>query len=142
MLVTHLPLNRRAPALALAMRKMPREICPALGVAVSKSDTGADNIMEALQNNLGPDASDAAYRDMIMFPGLRRTRLTLDEHSAHFQSARQRAKACFPNGGVFPGASLLSLCVHNENISQNQEPKINLTQDSEIRLRRFVAGGG
>ena len=73
MLVTHLPLNRRSPALALAMRKIPREICPALGVAVSKSDTGADNIMEALQNNLGPDASDAAYRDFSMFPGLRQS---------------------------------------------------------------------
>ena len=142
MWVTRRPLNRRAFDSALVIHKMPREICLALGADVLKSDTGVGNIMEALQNNLGPDASDAAYRDIIMFPGLRRTRLTLDEHSAHFQSARQRAKACFPNGGVFPGASLLSLCVHNENISQNPESKINLTQDSEIRLRRFVAGGG
>ena len=50
-LATHLPLNRRAPALALAMDKMPREPCLALGVDVLKSDVGADEIMETLQQN-------------------------------------------------------------------------------------------
>ena len=127
MLVTHLPLNRRSPALALAVRKIPREICPALGVAVLKSDTGADNTMEALQNNVGPDASDAAYRDIIMSPALRRAHLTLDEHSAHAQSARQRAEARLPDGGISPGASFPSLRIHNEVIRQNQESKISLT---------------
>ena len=70
------------------------------GAAVLESDTGAGNIAEALQNYLGPDASDAARRDITMFPGLRQTHLTLEEHSAHFQSARQRAEARLPNGGI------------------------------------------
>ena len=112
------------------------------GAAVLESDTGAGNIAEALQNYLGPDASDAARRDITMFPGLRQTHLTLEEHSAHFQSARQRAEARLPNGGASPEASLPSLRIHNEGISQNRESEINLSQDSEIRLRRFVAGGG
>ena len=64
--------NRGAPALALAMRKMPREICMAPGVDVLKSDTGAESIMEALRNNIAPDAADAVYRDVITFLGLRR----------------------------------------------------------------------
>ena len=49
MLVTHLPLNRRAPALASAMGKMPRELCLAPGVDVLKSDSGADKIAETSQ---------------------------------------------------------------------------------------------
>ena len=48
MLVNHLPLNRLAPALALALDKVPRELFLALGVDVSKSDTGAGEIMETL----------------------------------------------------------------------------------------------
>ena len=60
MLVTHLPLDRRAPALAPAMGKMPRQLCLARGVDVLKSDVGADKIMETLQQRIAPDASDAA----------------------------------------------------------------------------------
>ena len=48
LLVTHLPLNRRAPALALAMDKMPRELCLSLGVEALNCDTGVGKIMEAL----------------------------------------------------------------------------------------------
>ena len=73
MMVTHLPVNRRAPPLALAMRRMPREICLALGVDVWSSDTGVENITEALQNNMAPDASDAAYCDILLFLGLLRS---------------------------------------------------------------------
>ena len=63
LMVTHLPLNRRAPALALAMGKMPRELCLSLGTAVLNCDTGVENIMDARQKNLAPDASDAGLRD-------------------------------------------------------------------------------
>ena len=76
LLVTHLPLNRRAPALALAMGKMPRELCLSRGVAALRCGTGAETIMELLQKNLAPDASDAGFRDIIEFFGLRRAHLT------------------------------------------------------------------
>ena len=102
MLVTHLPLNRRAPALALAMDKMPRELSLALGVGVLKSDTGADKIMETSRQHVAPDASDAAFRDIISFSGLRRPHLTLDEYLPRFQMARRRAEARLPNDRIFP----------------------------------------
>ena len=47
--------------MALAMDKMPRELCLSLGVEVLKTDAGADEIMEALQENLTPDASDYCH---------------------------------------------------------------------------------
>ena len=84
MWVTRLPLNRRAFDSALVIHKMPLEICLALGADVLQSDTVVGNIVEALQNNLGPAASDAAYCDIFMFPGLRQLHVTLDEPSAHF----------------------------------------------------------
>ena len=62
-MVTHLPLNRRAPALALAIGKMPRELCFSLGTAALNCDNGVENIMDALQKNLAPDASDAGFRN-------------------------------------------------------------------------------
>ena len=136
MWVARRPLNRRAFDSALAIHKMPREICLALGADVLKSDTGVDNIMEALQNNLGPDASDAARRDITMFPGLRQTHLTLEEHSAHFQSARQRAEARLPNGGAFPEASLSSLRIHNAGLMPNQGSAINLTHYVSPRTQK------
>ena len=71
-LVTHSPLNRRAPALALAMDKMPRELCLSHGVDVLKSDAGVAKITETLQKNIAPDASGAAFRDIISFFGLHR----------------------------------------------------------------------
>ena len=127
MWVTDLPSNRRAFDLALVMHKMPRELCLALGADVLKSDTGVDNIMEAPRNNLGPDASDKAYCDFSMFPGLRQSRLTLDEFSAHFQSAPRRAEARLPDGGISPEASLSSLCIRNAGRPKNQDSEINLT---------------
>ena len=90
MLVTHSPLNRRAPASALAIEKMPREPWLALGADVLKSDAGADKIMGALQQHIAPDVSDAAYRDIILFLGLRRPNLTLDVYQ--IQIARRRAE--------------------------------------------------
>ena len=107
MLVTHLPLNRRAPALALAMDKMPRELCLALGVDVLKSDVGVGEITESLQQHIAPDASDAAYSDIILLLGLPRPHLTLDEYLPRFQMARRRAEARLPNGGIFPGIFVL-----------------------------------
>ena len=72
LLVTHLPLNRRAPALSLAMDKMPRELCHSLGVAALRCGAGAERIMELLQKNRAPGAADAGFRDIIEFFGLRR----------------------------------------------------------------------
>ena len=63
MWVTHLPLRRRASDSALAIHKVSREICLALGADVLKSDAGVGEIMEALHKNLAPDASDAAFRE-------------------------------------------------------------------------------
>ena len=40
LMVTQLPPSRRAPALALAMDKMPRELCLTIGVDELKSDDG------------------------------------------------------------------------------------------------------
>ena len=48
MMITQLPMNRRAPALALAMDKMPREICLGLGGDVLESDVGVEKIMDVL----------------------------------------------------------------------------------------------
>ena len=65
LLVTHLPLNRRAPALALAMGKMPRELCLSLGAAALHCEAGVETIMELSQKNLAPDASDAGFRGIV-----------------------------------------------------------------------------
>ena len=93
MLVMHLPLNRRAPALPLAMDKMPRELRPALGVDVLKSDVGADEVMDTSQQHIAPDSSDAAYQDIISFSGLLRPRFSSDEYLPRCQMARRRAEA-------------------------------------------------
>lgn len=85
MLVNHLPLNRLAPALALALDKVPRELFLALGVDVSKSDTGAGEIMETLQRHFAPDAAETAFRDTIFFLGLPRPHLSLDEFLSRFR---------------------------------------------------------
>ena len=49
LMTTHLPANRRAPALALAMGKMPRKLCLSLGTAALNCEAGVDNIMDVLQ---------------------------------------------------------------------------------------------
>ena len=61
MMITQIPMNRRAPALALAMDKMPREVCLGLGNDVLKSDVGAEKIMDALRKDIAPDAHDSAH---------------------------------------------------------------------------------
>ena len=109
LLVTHLPANRRAPALALAMDKMPRELRLSLGVDALHCDTGVEKITEALQTNLAPDASNAGFRDITEFIGLRRARLALDEFLSRFEMARRRAEARLPNDGIFPDIMLSSL---------------------------------
>ena len=93
LLVTHLQWTHRAPALALAMDKMPRELCLSLGVKSLRSDTGVDKITEVFQTNLAPDASDGGFRDIFEFIGLRRAHLTLDEYLPRFEMARRRTGA-------------------------------------------------
>ena len=44
MMITQVPMNRRAPALALATNKIPRKLCLPLGGDVLKSDGGVDKI--------------------------------------------------------------------------------------------------
>ena len=123
--VTHLPSNRGAPASALAMHKMPREICLALGADALKSDTVMENIMEARQNNQAPDASDAAYREIFIIPGLRRSHLSLGEFSVHFHLARRLAAARLSNGAISPDAFLLSLSIRNASLTQNEESMVS-----------------
>ena len=120
----NLPLNRRAPALALAMDKMPRELCLAIGLDVLKPDGGADEIMEILQQHIKPDASDAANRDIILFLVLRRPHLTLDEYLSRFQMARRRMEARLPYGGTFPGIFSPSLRLRNAGLTQNQQSAV------------------
>ena len=124
LLVIHLPLNRRVPALALATDKMPRELCLSLGVDVLKSDDGVGKIMEALHKNLAPDASGAAFRCIILFFGLHRPHLTSDEHQSRFEMARRRAEARLPNGGIFPDILLPSFCLRNAGLAPNQKSTI------------------
>ena len=70
MSVAQLPSNRPAPALALAMDKMPRELCLAFGVAVLKPDAGVGETMETSRYHFAPDASGAARRDVIPVFGI------------------------------------------------------------------------
>ena len=67
MMITQVPMNRRAPALALAMDRIPREVCLALGNDVLKSDLGVEKIMDALHKDIAPDAHDSAFRDVVAF---------------------------------------------------------------------------
>ena len=83
-MITQLPMCRRAPALALSMDKMPREICLALGTDVLKSDNGVEKLMETLHTNISPDAYDSAFRDIVVFFGLRRAHHSLDEYLSLF----------------------------------------------------------
>ena len=124
LMVTHLPANRRAPALALAMGKVPRERCLSLGTAALNCDNGVGNIMEAPQKNLAPDASDAGFRDIVDSFGLRRGHLALDAYLSRFEMSRRRAEARFPNKGFFPGIMLSSLRLQNSGITPNQKSMI------------------
>ena len=76
--------------MALAIGKLPRELCLSLGVEALNCDTGVGKIMEAPQTNLAPDASDAGFRDVIDFIGLRRAHPTLGEHLSRFGSKTGR----------------------------------------------------
>ena len=80
--------------------------------------------MEVLQTNLAPDASDAGFRDISEFIGLRRAHLTLGEYLSRFEMARRRAEARLPNNGVFPGIMLSSLCLHHAGIAPDQKSMI------------------
>ena len=81
-MITQVPMNRRAPALALAMDKIPRGVCLGLGNDVLKSEVGVEKLMDALQTDIAPDAHDSAFRDVVVFFGLRRAHHTLDEYLA------------------------------------------------------------
>ena len=121
MRITQVPMNRRAPALALAMDKMPREVCLGLGNDVLKSDVGAEKVMDALQKDVAPDAHDSAFRDVVVFFGLRRTHETLDEYLALFQRALRRIEARLPDGAMFPEIVVSSLCLHQAGLAPNQK---------------------
>ena len=124
LLVTHLPSNWRAPALALAMDKMPRELCLSFGAESLNSDAGAKKIIRVLQTNLAPDASGAGFRDVIAFSVLHRARFSLDEFLSRFEMDRRRAEARLPNDGIFPDIVLSSLRPHHAGITPNQKSMI------------------
>ena len=124
LLVTHPPLNRRAPPLALAMDKMSLELSLLLGVEALNCDTGVEKITEVLQTNLAPEASDAGFRDVLACVGLRRPRLTLDEYLSRFEMTRRRAEARLPNNGIFPDIMLSSLRLRHVRLTPNQNSAI------------------
>ena len=124
LLVTHLPTNRRAPTLALARNKIPRELCLSLGADELKSDEGADKISGVLRKNLAPDASDAAFRDIVAFFAVRRPHLTLDEYLARFEMSRRRAEARLPDNETFPNIALPPLRLQNAGLTPNQKSTI------------------
>ena len=80
--------------------------------------------MEVLRKNLAPDASDAGFRDIVEFFGLRRGHLALDEYLSRFERARRRAEARLPNNGFFPDVMLPSLCLQNSGVTPNQKSMI------------------
>ena len=113
-----------ASALALDMDKMPCELCLSLGVGALHCDTGVETIMELLQKNLAPDASDAGFRNIIEFFGLRRAHLTLDECPSRFVMAHRRAEARLPNNGIYPDVMKSFLCLHHAGITPNQKSMV------------------
>ena len=117
-MITQLPSSRRAPALALAMDKMPREICLASGTDTLKSDNGVEKITETLREHIAPDAHDSAFRDVAVFLGLRRAHHTLDENLYPFQMALRRVEVRFPVGAKFPEIVVSSLCLQNAGANQ------------------------
>ena len=84
--------------------------------------------MEALRNNLALDATDAAYREIILFLVLRRPNLTLDDYLAQFQLARRRAEARLPM------ARLSSLCIHYAGIAPNQKSMVTASTRGDLSL--------
>ena len=103
------------------MGKMPREVCLGVGNGVLKSKVGVEKIMDALYKDLAPDAHDSAFRDVVVFFGLRRTRQTLDEYLALFQRALRREEARLPHGAMFPEIIVSSLRLHHAGLSPNQK---------------------
>ena len=124
LLMTHLPPGRRAPALALAMDRIPRELCMALGTAILASDEGVERLMDTLHKNIAPAAHDSAFRDVVSFFGLRRTHQTLDEYLSLFTRALRRVEARFPEGATFPEMVVSSLCLQNAGLSSHQKSMV------------------
>ena len=110
--------------MAMAMDKMPRELCLSHGVEALNTDTGAGKITEVLQTNLAPDASGAGFRDIIAFLGLRRPHFTLGDNLSRFEMARRQVEVRLPNNGIFPDIMLSSLRLHHAGLTPNQKSMI------------------
>ena len=123
-LMTHLPPGRRAPALALAMDRIPRELRMALGTTILTSEEGVERLMETLHKNIAPDAHDSAFRDVASFFGLRRTHQTLGEYLSLFTRALRRVEARFPEGAMFPEMVVSSLCLQNAGLASHQKSMV------------------
>ena len=134
MMITQVPMNRRAPALALAMDKMPREVCLGLGNDVLKSDFGVEKITDALHKDIAPDAHDSAFRDVVVFFGLRRTHETPDEYLALFQRALRRIEARLPDGAMFPEIIVSSLRLHHAGLSPHQKSLVLASTGGDTSL--------
>ena len=80
--------------------------------------------MEALRQNLAPDASDAELRGAIAFFGLHRSHLALDAYLSRFEMARRRARAQLPNDGMFPDITSSSLRLQNAGLTPNRKSMI------------------
>ena len=125
MMITQAPMNRRAPALALAMDKVPREVCLALGNGVLKSDLGVDKIMDALHKDIAPDAHDSAYRGVVAF---------FWRVYRPFQRALSRIGARLPDGAMFPDIVVSSLRLHQAGLSPNQKSLVLASTGGDTSL--------
>ena len=138
LMVTQLPASRRAPALALAMDKMPRELCLAIGVDELRSESGVEKILEVLKKHIAPDAHDSAFRDVVAFFGLRRVNHTLDEYLSLFQMALRRVEARFPVGATFPEIVVSSLCLQNAGLTTHQKSMVLTGTGGDPSLENMI----
>ena len=116
------------------MDKIPREVCLGLGNDVLKSEVGVEKLMDALHTDIAPDAHDSAFRDVVVFFGLRRTHQTLDEYLALFQRALRRVEARLPNGAMFPEIIVSSLRLHHAGLSPNQKSLVLASAGGDTSL--------
>ena len=81
-------------------------------------------LLEVLKKHIAPDAHDSAFRDVVVFFGLRRVNHTLDEYLSLFQMALRRVEARFPVGATFPEIAVSSLCLQNAGLTTHQKSMV------------------
>ena len=90
--------------------------------------------MDALHKDLAPVARNSAFRDAVVFFGLRRTHQTLDEYLALFQRALRRVEARLPDGAMFPEIIVSSLRLRHAGLSPNQKSLVLASTGGDTSL--------